>query len=167
VSDHRLQEHAERLAAVFTAAGFPRMSARVLMALMVATDDALTASQLQERLGVSAAAVSGAVRYLESLGMVRRRSHRGSRRELYALADPAWYTASLHTPPFYREIMAMLPDAVAEAARLGADAPLARLEEMRDFLDFMRTRLPQLYEEWVASRGPAQRAARTRGSSTP
>ena len=167
MSDHRLQEHAERLASVFTAAGFPRMASRVLMALMVATDDALTASQLQERLGVSAAAVSGAVKYLESLGMVRRRANRGSRRELYALSEPAWYTASLHTPPFYREVMGMLPDAVAEAERLGADKALERLTDMQEFLDFLRRRLPQLYDEWVASRGSRQRAARTRGSSTP
>jgi len=147
-----LQEYAERLAAIFTVAGFPRMSSRVLMTLMMATDDALTAAELQQRLGVSAAAVSGAVKYLERLGMVRRRAHRGSRKELYALPEQAWYTASLRQPPFYNEISAMLPDGIATAARADAARPQERLAEMQEFFEFMRVRMPQLYEEWVAAR---------------
>ena len=72
-----LQRYAERLASVFTAAGFPRMAARVLMALMMSPDAALTAAELKDRLGISSGAVSGAVKYLETVGMVRRRAHRG------------------------------------------------------------------------------------------
>jgi len=40
------------------------MAARVLFAIMCAEADALTAAQIGERLGISPAAVSGAVRYL-------------------------------------------------------------------------------------------------------
>lgn len=150
-----LQEYAERLASVFTAAGFPRMAARVLMTLMMSTDAALSASQLRERLGVSAAAVSGAVKYLETLGMVHRRVHGGSRKELYELPEQAWYTATLRTPPFYDTIASMLPEGVAAARSARAQAPLERLVEMQEFFAFMRTRMPQLYEEWVAQRGHA------------
>jgi hypothetical protein len=147
-----LQEYAERLAALFTVAGFPRMAARVLMTLMLSPDAALTAAELKVRLGISAAAVSGAVGYLERLGMVRRRAHRGSRKELYELPEAAWYTASLRQPPFYSEIASTLPDGIAAAARAGAAGPLARLVEMQEFFEFLRMRMPQLYEEWVASR---------------
>jgi len=152
-----LQDHAERMAALFTVAGFPRMASRVLMTLMMAAESALTAEQLKERLGISAAAVSGAVKYLERLGMVRRRAHRGSRKELYELPEQAWYTASLRQPPFYTEIAALLPDGIAAATRAGAAAPLERLIEMRDFFEFMRVRMPELYEEWVATRGRSPR----------
>ncbi|AYG03659.1 GbsR/MarR family transcriptional regulator [Gryllotalpicola protaetiae] len=147
-----LQEHAERLAALFTVAGFPRMASRVLMTLMMSTDAALTAVELKERLGISAAAVSGAVKYLERLGMVRRRAHRGSRKELYELPEAAWYTASLRQPPFYAEIAALLPDGILAAQQAEAAGPLARLVEMQEFFEFMRTRMPGLYEEWVATR---------------
>ena len=49
---------------MLTAAGMPRMPARVMMALVGSPDEGYTAAELAERLGVSAAAVSGAVRYL-------------------------------------------------------------------------------------------------------
>jgi len=147
-----LQDYAEKLAAVFTAAGFPRMSARVLMTLMLSADAALTAAELTERLGVSPAAVSGAVKYLETLGMVRRRAAPGSRRELYELPEQAWYTATLRQPPFYEAITGILPEGIAVAERADAPAAAARLAEMREFFEFVRTRLPQLYEEWAASK---------------
>jgi hypothetical protein len=148
-----LQAFAERLAAVFTAAGFPRMAARVLMAVMLSTDASLTADQLKQRLGISSAAVSGAVKYLEGLGMVRRRAHQGSRRELYELHEQAWYTSSLRSSPVYDAIGAMLPEGIAVAARSGAEGPRERLAEMQDFFLFLRERMPQLLEEWNARRG--------------
>lgn len=150
--DRELQAYTEKLAAVFTAAGFPRMSARVLMTLMTSTDAALTAAELTDRLGVSPAAVSSAIKYLETLGMVRRRAAPGSRRELYELPEQAWYTATLRRPPFYDEMAGLLPEGIAVAR--GADAPTAaaRLQEMKEFFEFVQLRLPELYEEWVARR---------------
>ena len=147
-----LQGFAEKLAAVFTAAGFPRMAARVLLTVMLSTDASLTAAELQERLGISAAAVSGAVKYLETMGMLRRRAHRGSRKELYELPEQAWYTATLREQPLYAEIAAMLPEGIGAARRADASGPLARLTEMREFFEFLRARLPELYEEWRQAR---------------
>src|SRR6266511_435432 len=63
----------ERLAMMLTEWGFPRMPARVLGSMMTADEDSLTAADLAERLGVSAAAISGAVRYLTHIGMISRR----------------------------------------------------------------------------------------------
>jgi DNA-binding Lrp family transcriptional regulator len=156
-----LQAYAEKLAAAFTAAGFPRMAARVLLTLMMSTDAALTAAELQERLGVSAGAVSAAVKYLETLGMLRRRTHRGSRRELYELPAQAWYTATLRQPPLYGELAALLPEGIGIAQGAGTPGPVARLREMQDFFEFLHTRMPELYEEWVA-----RSASASEGSST-
>ena len=47
---------------IFTDWGFPRMPSRVLITLMAADEEALTAAELAGRLGVSPAAISGAVR---------------------------------------------------------------------------------------------------------
>ena len=151
--DRALQAYAEKLAAVFTVAGFPRMSARVLMTLMTSADAALTAAELTDRLGVSPAAVSSAIKYLETLGMVRRRVAPGSRRELYELPEQAWYTATLRKPPFYDAIADLLAEGIAVARGADAPAAAARLEEMQEFFEFVKVRLPELYEEWVARRG--------------
>jgi DNA-directed RNA polymerase specialized sigma24 family protein len=62
--DHPGTGPAEQAAALLTAAGMARMPARVMMALVGSPDEGYTAAELGERLGVSAAAVSGAVRYL-------------------------------------------------------------------------------------------------------
>jgi DNA-binding transcriptional ArsR family regulator len=149
-----LLDVAERLAAVFAAAGFPRMAARTLMSLMVAPDAALTAADLCERLGVSPAAVSGAVRYLERIGMVRRLPQSGSRKELYELPDHAWYTASLRSTPTYDAILGLLPEGVQAARTAGADGAEARLAEMQAFFDYLRARMPELLAEWQAIRAP-------------
>ena len=75
-----LRAAVEQTAAVLAAAGFPKMPARVLVTLLVADPGGLTAGELGEQLGVSAAAISGAVRYLELIGVVHRVSQPGSRR---------------------------------------------------------------------------------------
>jgi hypothetical protein len=143
-----LLESAERLASVFAAAGFPRMAARALMSLMVAPDAALTSGELRERLGVSAAAVSGAVGYLERVGMVRRLTHAGGRKELYELPEHDWYTASLRSMPVYDAIVGLLPEAIAAANGTGSPEAAARLAEMQDFFEFLRARMPELLIEW-------------------
>ncbi|TDD15507.1 MarR family transcriptional regulator [Nonomuraea diastatica] len=53
--------------------GFPRISARVLLTMMSADEDSLTAGELGDRLGVSPSAISGAVRYLMQVGLLERR----------------------------------------------------------------------------------------------
>jgi DNA-binding transcriptional regulator GbsR (MarR family) len=148
-----LQPFAERLAAVFIAAGFPRMPARVLITLTTAPDRGLTAGELRGRLGVSAAAVSGAVRYLELVGMVRRLPQQGSRREVYeVLEGNGWYTASLRATAVYDAIGLLVSDGVAAARETGAEDVARRLDEMGRFFAFIRARLPALLDEWETIR---------------
>ncbi len=76
-----VNEFAEQMAATLASAGFPRMSARVLLALMTTESGRATSEELMQRLGVSAAAVSGAVRFLQRLAIVRRLTVPGARRQ--------------------------------------------------------------------------------------
>ena len=62
----------ERYAADLEAAGIPRLPARVFVALLVEDAGYLSAAELAERLHISPAAVSGAVRYLIQVQLVRR-----------------------------------------------------------------------------------------------
>ena len=96
-----------------TAAGMARMPARVMMALAGSPDDGYTAAELAERLGVSAAAVSGAVRYLQSIRLIDRISRPGHRRDRYELAADAWHgVVSGNAPTYIR--LADLMEAIAD-----------------------------------------------------
>jgi hypothetical protein len=145
--DRGLFDYAERLAGLLANAGFPRMPARVLMTLMVADTEGLTASELAERLNCSAAAISGAVRYLQSLAMIRRVSQPSSRRDLYELPQHAWYTATLGRNPFYDAAIALSENAIAVAGDSEHPA-VPRIAEMTDFFRFIQRRLPELLVEW-------------------
>lgn len=146
----RMPDSAETSAAVLTAAGFPKMPARALMALVVSDDGSLTAAELSEILGASAAAVSGAVRYLQTVGFVHRVSQPGSRRDRYALPNNAWYVASLRQNPVYNRL-ADLADSTASSLQEGSAAK-ARVNEMGAFYRFLMTRLPGLLDEWEHTR---------------
>lgn len=151
----RLPASAESAAAVMIAAGFPKMPARALMALVTSEDGALTAAELAEVLGASAAAISGAVRYLQTVGFVHRVSQSGSRRDRYALPENAWYVATLRQNPVY-ERLAALSDGMAED--LPEESPArARVEEMAHFYRFLMTRIPELLDEWERERSTGGR----------
>lgn len=149
------------VAARLAAEGFPRIPAGVLMALMASEEGRLGARELMEELGVSAAAVSGAVKYLGVLGFVRTVTAPSSRRHVYALPDSPWYTQSLMGTPRYRELAGVLE---GHAGRLTGSAG-ARVAEMADFFRFLDKRMPRLYSEWRAGhpgsdRSPGQEVSR-------
>lgn len=141
----------ERLALLFADWGFPRMAARVLFALMTAEAPGLTATELAERLDASAAAISGAVRYLGQLGFVVREPVPGSRRDLYRLRDHTWYAGTATAVQFY-DLIISAADEVLDAVG-GPDSTVGeRVSEMRDFFAFVRSRVPALLDEWQATR---------------
>jgi DNA-binding transcriptional regulator GbsR (MarR family) len=137
-----------RVAGMLTAAGFPRMPARVMMALMV-SENGLTAAEIARELASSAAAVSGAVRYLQLVGFVSRIPVSGSRRDRYAIVK-SWYAMTMTNVAVYEQ--------VSSAAAEGADtlpegsAARARVLEMSDFFAFVQTRLVELMNEWEQRR---------------
>lgn len=139
----------DRIAGILTAAGFPRMPARVMMALMV-SEDGLTASELARELAISPAAVSGAVRYLQLVGFVARIPVSGSRRDRYAIVR-SWYAMTMTNVAVYQQ--------VADAAAGGAvtlppgSAARARVAEMAEFFVFIKESLGELMAKWEAQRG--------------
>lgn len=137
---------AEQAAAVLTSAGMPRMPARVMMALVGSPDEGYTAAELAERLGVSAAAVSGAVRYLQSMRLIGRISRPGDRRDRYDLADDAWHDVVTGNAPIY-DRLADLMDAIADE-NATAPASVRRARDTASFLRFLSVRMPQLADKW-------------------
>ena len=137
----------EHAAGVFIAQGFPPMPARVLIALTASDEGRLTSDELQEELGVSAAAVSGAVRYLQTLGFVLRATEPGGRRHVYRLVSTVpWYTGSLSRAAGMRQIADILGEG---RVAIPAESPAhARIEEMIAFFHFLERRMPELLDEW-------------------
>ena len=145
------REFVERTASELAAEGFPRMPAYVLMTLTATDSGRLTAAELGERIGVSAAAISGAVKYLTLLGFVRSTTQPGSRKHVYALSETPWYAYSLSRPDLYLRTETLLRNG---AAGMPAGSPAReRVEEMAEFFAFLSERLPQLLVEWRGRRG--------------
>lgn len=156
--DHPGTEAAEQAAAMLAAAGMPRMPARVMMALVGSPDEGYTAADLADRLGVSAAAVSGAVRYLVSMRLIQRLPRPGDRRDRYDLVDDAWADMITVNAPLYANLAAQM-DAIA---RENVDAPLSvdRARDTADFLRYLAERMPRLATEWRAERATSSSATR-------
>ncbi len=148
-STHRGIEAAEQAAAILSAAGMPRMPARVMMALVAAPAGGYTAAELSERLGVSAAAVSGAVRYLETAHFLQRRSRAGDRRDHYELGGESFYHSVTSNSPVY-ERMSIVIDRIAQEQ--DDSVTRDRTRELAGFFRFLAKRMPELIDEWEAQR---------------
>ena len=120
------------------------------MALVGSPDEGYTAAELGARLGVSAAAVSGAVRYLQSVHMIGRVSRPGDRRDRYDLSDDAWSDVVTANAPLYTRLADFMDAIADENATAAASARRAR--DTASFLRFLAERLPRLVDEWHASR---------------
>ncbi|MER7439841.1 GbsR/MarR family transcriptional regulator [Micromonospora avicenniae] len=144
----------EHFALTFSDMGVPRMPSRVLAALMVAEEPGLTAAQISERLGVSPAAVSGAVRYLIHVGMAVREPAPGSRRDLYKAAESTTYTSMIRSGIYTR-----FADVVHEGVLAVGDeaSPAgARLAGLRDFFLFVQAEMSAAAERWEKMRADRQ-----------
>ncbi|MEA5361704.1 MarR family transcriptional regulator [Amycolatopsis sp., V23-08] len=141
-----VRRYVESLALVLSQIGMQRMSARVFAALMTTDEGRLTAADLASQLSVSPAAISGAVRFLEQIGLVAKEREPGERRDHYRLFDDLWYATFLKRD----RMIIMWRDAAENGIEaLGEGSPAGeRLAEMRDFLSFMLGELNDMYERW-------------------
>jgi DNA-binding transcriptional regulator GbsR (MarR family) len=145
----------EDFAVLLTESGVPRMPARVFACVLAADAEGLTAGELAERLRVSPAAISGAVRWLVQMHLLTRAREPGARRDHYRMRGDQWYEATV----FKTAALRRFEDVLAEGVELvGADGPAGqRLRETQEFFAFFRAELPALLERWRATRGDAAR----------
>ncbi|MEU2792512.1 MarR family transcriptional regulator [Streptomyces sp. NPDC007100] len=136
----------ERFAAELTEAGMQRMAARVFAALLASDSGALTSADLSERLQISPAAVSGAIRYLVQVGMVRREREPGTRRDRYRLQNELWY----ETLGKRDHMLTRWEGVLREGAKsLGPGTPAgARVAETVAFFEFMQGELAMMLDRW-------------------
>nr|WP_300141113.1 hypothetical protein [Propionicimonas sp.] len=143
---------AEEIAGAFHAQGFPRMPARVLMALTISPAQGLTATQLRGQLGVSAAAISAAISYTQSIDLVRVRSMPGARQQIYSLARDDWYRAVISRSAFYRSMAGLCDQHLGDFDVPGNEPARDRIEDMGRFFTFLLAKFPPLIAEWDSAR---------------
>jgi DNA-binding transcriptional regulator GbsR (MarR family) len=154
VAEIRMFGYIERFAAVLVAAGFPPMPARVFVALLVTESGRLSAAELAERLQVSPAAVSGAVRYLIQIGLVHKERVPGSRRDYYRMPGNMWDNLLRMRDQVMSRWAAMVREGID---LVGRDTEAgARMAEQAAFLDFAAREMADLLTRWEKYR--AERA---------
>lgn len=137
----------DHIAATFADLGFPRMAARVLFIIMCSEEGALTAAELADRLAISPAAVSGAVRYLMQIQMLRREPTPGSRRDRYRLPSDAWYEVSALKGTIFKIFAELASEGVDALGGKQTEAG-ARVAQMRDYFQFVHQEMPSLLDRW-------------------
>jgi DNA-binding transcriptional regulator GbsR (MarR family) len=144
--DEAVRRFIERFALDLADAGMPRMPARVFAAILSAEDGRCTAAELAQLLRVSPAAVSGAVRYLLQVRLVRREHEPGERRDHYRISSDTWYEAITRR----EAVVARWEQDLEEGIKaVGPHTPAAdRLEETRQFLAFTREQLARVLHDW-------------------
>jgi predicted transcriptional regulator len=143
-----LPEFIEKFAAVLIVTGFPPMPARVFVALLISDTGGLTAADLADLLQISPAAVSGAVRYLSGLGLVRKERVPGARREYYRMPGDVWYQVMLLRNQAHTRWAALLKEGID---LVGADTGAGRrMASHAGFFEFLAAEMPALMARWYA-----------------
>jgi DNA-binding transcriptional regulator GbsR (MarR family) len=136
----------ERMGGALTTAGLARLPSRIFAALLADPDGRMTAAEIGNELHVSPASVSGAVRYLDGVGMIRREREPGTRRDVFVVDDDAWRDTLLHADRVYAPMIAELDRALAD---LPADDPARRrIAISREFLGFVSQEMSAMSERW-------------------
>lgn len=126
--------------------GVPRMPSRVFAVLLCGDEGKATAGELADQLQVSAAAISGAVRYLQQVGLITREREIGGRRDVYRLYNDLWYEAFGNRDQMLGRWASTFTDGVAV---FGARTAVGqRLEETSRFMAFLRAELPLVMQRW-------------------
>ncbi|MGG2461647.1 MarR family transcriptional regulator [Streptomyces sp. RGM 3693] len=158
-----VRDFEKEFTALLIQTGLPAMASRVLACLYAADAGSRTAAELVQRLRVSPASISSAVRYLDEQELIRRERTPGKRHERYVIDDDVWFRAMLASA----NVNALLADAAHRGAdTLGATTPSGqRLASMSQFLTHVGRDLVTSATRWreVFAAGPEP----TPGGPTP
>ena len=144
------------MGSALTHAGLPRVPSLVFSALLVDDDGRMTAAELASTLHLSAGSISGAVRYLEQVGMSRRERERGSRRDVFVVDNDAWHGSMMRHDQVYGPMVAALTSGLT---RFAAGSPVhQRLLVTREFLTFIDDEMVALAERWERRRAEIEQA---------
>lgn len=141
-----LLEYVEQFAAVLTASGLQRMASRVFTYIIVDDAETYTAAEIAQGLGISLAAVSGAVRELLGAGLLTKGRRPSTRADVYKLNDDdIWGSIMLDRSDFLDRYQ----DTAVVGIETLPDGPgRDRLIQTAAFMDFMKVEMALMREHW-------------------
>jgi DNA-binding MarR family transcriptional regulator len=156
-ADHAGRFYARRL-------GMAPVVGRLIGYLGVCDPREQSIGELADALLASRSAIAGAVKALETLGLIQRSRAAGERMDRVCIDMSSSHAMGFDVSE-YRE----MAELAREGLRLLADAPPARraiLLEYAAFADFLTARLPVLEQEWLAQREALRAAGELPDEST-
>ena len=155
--DEAVYRFIERFSSVLSEAGFPRMPARVFVALLTSDSGLLTAAEIARLLHASPAAVSGGVRYLIQVGLVSSERDPGSRRHRYRLPDNVWHEIMAVRDRMFSRWARVLQDGIEV---LGPGTPAgSRMADTARYFEFLQAEMYTLLDRWREREADYQAAA--------
>ncbi len=145
-SDSEAREYLDQLGTLITRTGIPRTAANVMTTLFADDSAGLTAADLAQRLRVSPATISAAVRLLEAQGLIRRERKASGRRDRYVIGDDAWVRATLASAQQVRSLAAAAHQGVAVFGPTSQAG--SRLRMMSEFLEFVGHDMVASAQRW-------------------
>jgi len=143
--------YAEDFGLLFEQAGGSRMLGRVLGVLLTSEPPERSAEELANELGASRGSISQATRTLVQMGMVRRLTRPGERRDYFRVRPNAWQETTRQQMALIGVFQEMAERGL-ELLRSGDPESREGLEEMRDFYAFWERELPAVLERWDEER---------------
>jgi DNA-binding transcriptional regulator GbsR (MarR family) len=147
VMDDERRHFIEDFGGFFEDLGGGRMVGRILGLLMVADPPAQTAEDIATALAASRGSVSQATRILVQLGMVRRLSRPGDRRDWFELRTDAFTEAMRRRTAEITHLIAMF-----ERAQDITGDKRPHLEEALAFMRFWRSNIDAIFADWKMER---------------
>ncbi|MGV3525476.1 MAG: GbsR/MarR family transcriptional regulator [Candidatus Sericytochromatia bacterium] len=139
----------EAMGSLMKSYGLPRISGRVLAALLLAEPPEQSAEQLAESLKASRGALSGALQLLEKMGYLERINRAGVRKEYFRYRSAIWPELFLQQFQAIRRFREM----AEQGLELMQDAPESSqqgLNAMLSFYRFWEQEQPLILERWQA-----------------
>ncbi len=152
-----VQTFIERYAAALTESGFPRMPARIFVALLASDRGRMTAAELAEALHSSPAAISGGVRFLTQNLLVSREREPGSRRDVYVVHDDALMESTVGRTPLLARWATSLREGIQA---VGPDTDAGRRVAMSlAFAEFVMDEMDGMVKRWQEHKTKLEREA--------
>ena len=147
-SDAEIRRYMDGFAGVLTAAGLPRMPALVFVCLYTSEVESMTAAELAQRLDVSLAAISAAVRFLAPAGIIVRERPAGQRQDRFRVDADVWLNIMRQRDVALAKWQEQIRNGVEV---IGRDSMAGRrLDGSLAFFDFMRGELTDMLDRWEA-----------------
>jgi hypothetical protein len=139
----------EEIGLVFDSMYLPRMSGRVLGAILVGPADGPTAAELADTLQASKGSISNMTQLLIHYRFIDRTVRAGERRDRFVIRSGAWARVMLWRLELLQRLQELAIDGLA---LLGPDGNPEPLQEARDMYAFLERELPKLFDRWEVER---------------